>query len=65
MFGPVYDNGNWRIRYDDELYKAYGDTDTQKNFDTTPQLGPHSIKKVTHTTFLSSSLLSASSIDRV
>ena len=30
IFGPICDNGNWCIRYNDEFYKAYGDTDMVK-----------------------------------
>jgi hypothetical protein len=25
MYGPVQDNGQWRIRYNKELYELYGD----------------------------------------
>jgi hypothetical protein len=27
MYGPVQDNGQWRIRYNKELYELYGEPD--------------------------------------
>jgi hypothetical protein len=28
IYGPVQDNGQWRIRYNKELYELYGEPDT-------------------------------------